>query len=63
MAACKVGYLILAARVLGLDCGPMSGLDNAKVNQEFFPGAKKPDKIQFPVQLGPTEIPRSFVRS
>ena len=29
-------YLILAARALGLDCGPMSGFDNAKVDQEFF---------------------------
>lgn len=28
-------YLILAARALGLDCGPMSGFDNAKVNEEF----------------------------
>ena len=29
-------YLIVAARSLGLDCGPMSGFDNAKVDQEFF---------------------------
>lgn len=29
-------YLILAARSLGLDCGPMSGFDNAKVDEEFF---------------------------
>ena len=32
------GYLIVAARALGLDCGPMSGFDNAKVDAEFFPG-------------------------
>jgi len=32
------GYLILAARAVGLDCGPMSGFDNAKVDQEFFSG-------------------------
>jgi len=32
------GYFILAARSLGLDCGPMSGFDNAKVDQEFFSG-------------------------
>lgn len=32
------GYLILAARALGLDCGPMSGFDNAKVDAAFFPG-------------------------
>jgi 3-hydroxypropanoate dehydrogenase len=30
-------YLMLAARALGLDCGPMSGFDNAKVDAEFFP--------------------------
>ena len=29
-------YLIMAARSLGLDCGPMSGFDNAKVDEEFF---------------------------
>ena len=29
-------YLIIAARSLGLDCGPMSGFDNAKVDHEFF---------------------------
>ena len=33
-------YLIMAARALGLDCGPMSGFDAAKVNQEFFPDQK-----------------------
>ncbi len=31
-------YLILAARALGLDCGPMSGFDNAKVDELFFAG-------------------------
>ncbi|MBS1876876.1 MAG: malonic semialdehyde reductase [Acidobacteria bacterium] len=30
-------YLIVAARALGLDCGPLSGFDNAKVDAEFFP--------------------------
>ncbi len=34
------GYFILAARALGLDCGPMSGYDNAKVDEAFFPGGK-----------------------
>lgn len=32
-------YLILAARSLGLDCGPLSGFDQAKVDREFFPRA------------------------
>lgn len=31
------GYFILAARSLGLDCGPMSGFDNEGVDQCFFP--------------------------
>ncbi len=30
-------YLMLAARSLGLDCGPMSGFDNAKLEAAFFP--------------------------
>ncbi len=31
-------YLMIAARALGLDCGPMSGFDNAKVDAAFFAG-------------------------
>jgi 3-hydroxypropanoate dehydrogenase len=33
-------YFILAARALGLDAGPMSGFDNAKVDAEFFPDGR-----------------------
>ena len=33
-------YLILAARALGLDCGPMSGFDNARLDEEFFSAGK-----------------------
>jgi 3-hydroxypropanoate dehydrogenase len=33
-------YLIMAARAVGLDCGPMSGFDNAKVDAEFFPDGR-----------------------
>jgi 3-hydroxypropanoate dehydrogenase len=33
-------YFILAARAVGLDCGPMSGFDNAKVDAEFFPDGR-----------------------
>ena len=32
------GYFVLAARAVGLDCGPMSGFDNGKVDAEFFAG-------------------------
>lgn len=43
-------YLIIAARLLGLDCGPMSGFDSAAVNAEFFPDGKW--KANFIVNLG-----------
>jgi 3-hydroxypropanoate dehydrogenase len=33
-------YLIMAARAIGLDCGPMSGFNNAMVDATFFPGGK-----------------------
>ena len=36
----QAAYLIIAARALGLDCGPMSGFDNAKVDAAFFPEGK-----------------------
>jgi 3-hydroxypropanoate dehydrogenase len=48
------GYFILAARSLGLDCGPMSGFDNAKVDAEFFAGAEE-DATEIP--------PESLVKS
>jgi 3-hydroxypropanoate dehydrogenase len=34
------GYFLLAARAVGLDCGPMSGFDNAKIDAEFFPDGR-----------------------
>lgn len=43
-------YLILAARALGLDCGPMSGFNAEKVNAEFFPDGKW--KANFLVNIG-----------
>lgn len=36
----QAAYLIMAARSLGLDCGPMSGFDAAKVDAAFFPDGK-----------------------
>ena len=38
-------YLMFAARSLGLDCGPMSGFDHAKVDHEFFPAASSAGAI------------------
>jgi 3-hydroxypropanoate dehydrogenase len=43
-------YLILAARSLGLDCGPMSGFDNARLDAEFFPDGRW--RSNFLVNLG-----------
>lgn len=39
-ATLQAAYFIIAARALGLDCGPMSGFDNAKVDAEFFPDGR-----------------------
>ena len=38
-AAMQGAYLILAARALGLDCGPIGGFDHAKVDATFFPNS------------------------
>lgn len=54
-------YVILAARALGLDCGPMSGFDNAKVDAEFFAGTKV--KSNFLVNLGYGDPDKLFPRS
>ncbi len=43
-------YLIMAARAIGLDCGPMSGFDNAKVDELFFAGTSI--KSNFVCSLG-----------
>ncbi|HKW93734.1 MAG TPA: malonic semialdehyde reductase [Methylomirabilota bacterium] len=43
-------YVMLAARALGLDCGAMSGFDNAKVDAEFFPDGRV--KSNFLCNLG-----------
>ena len=55
------GYLILAARALGLDCGPMSGFDNAKVDEAFFAGTTI--KSNFLVNLGYGDPAGVFPRS
>ena len=54
-------YLILAARALGLDTGPMSGFDNAKVDEAFFKGT--PIKSNFLVNLGKGDPSSIFPRS
>lgn len=44
------GYLMIALRALGLDCGPMSGFSNAKVDELFFPGTEI--KSNFLINIG-----------
>lgn len=39
-ATLQAAYFMLAARAIGLDCGPMSGFDNEAVDREFFPGGR-----------------------
>ena len=54
-------YMMLAARSLGLDCGPMSGFDNAKVDAAFFAGTQW--KSNFLVNLGKGDPASIFPRS
>jgi len=54
-------YLLLAARSLGLDCGPMSGFDNAKVDATFFAGTRI--RSNFLVNLGAGDPASIFPRS
>jgi 3-hydroxypropanoate dehydrogenase len=54
-------YFMLAARALGLDCGPMSGFDADQVNAEFFPGTAI--KVNFICNLGYGDAAQLFPRS
>ena len=54
-------YFMLAARALGLDCGPMSGFDAGKVNAEFFPDGKW--KANFLCNLGFGDPSKLFPRN
>ncbi len=55
------GYLILAARALGLDCGPMSGFDPAKIDAVFWAGSSV--KTNFICALGHGDASKVFQRS
>ncbi len=55
------GYLIIAARALGLDCGPMSGFDAAKLDAAFWAGT--PVKTNFICTLGHGDASKVFARS
>jgi len=68
-ASLQGGYFILAARALGLDCGPMSGFDNSKVDAEFFtdtagnPAAFHRVKSNFLCNLGYGDEGKLFPRN
>ena len=54
-------YLIMAARSMGLDCGPMSGFDNAKVDAAFFAGTTV--KSNFLCNIGYGDASKLYPRS
>jgi 3-hydroxypropanoate dehydrogenase len=54
-------YLIIAARALGLDCGPMSGFDNAGVDKAFFAGTRI--QSNFICNLGYGKVNSPFPRN
>ena len=55
------GYLIMAARALGIDCGPMSGFDAAKVDAAFWAGTSV--KTNFICNLGHGDPGKLYPRS
>jgi 3-hydroxypropanoate dehydrogenase len=57
-ATLQGAYFVLAVRALGLDAGPMSGFDNAKVDAEFFPdGQWKSNFLCIIGKADPTAVP------
>lgn len=54
-------YFMMAARAVGLDCGPMSGLDLGKVNAEFFPDGRL--AANFVINLGYGDTSKLFNRN
>jgi 3-hydroxypropanoate dehydrogenase len=59
-ALLQMGYFILAARSLGLDCGPMGGFDRAKTDAEFFPDGRLISL--FLINIGYGDDSKSFPR-
>ena len=55
------GYFIIAARMLGLDCGPMSGFDQNGLDKEFFPNSNI--KSNFLCNIGYGDSTNIFKRS
>ncbi len=57
----QVAYLILALRAVGLDTGPMTGFDNAKVDAEFFPEGHVKSNVL--INIGYGDAAKLFPRS
>ena len=60
-ATLQGAYLLIAARAIGIDCGPMSGFDNARVDAEFFAGTTL--RSNFLCNLGVGDPAKLFPRS
>ncbi len=58
-AALQAGYLILAARGLGLDCGPMGGFDTAAVDKAFFADGQYKSFLLINLGYGDKAYPRN----
>ena len=61
-SALQGAYLMIAARAIGLDCGPMSGFDAKKVEQEFF-GDNPRHRVNFICSIGYGDPTSIFARS
>jgi len=59
-ATLQAAYFMLAARAVGLDCGPMSGFDHAKIDAAFFPDGRV--KSNFLCNLGRGDPSLTFER-
>ncbi len=59
----QAAYLIIAARAIGLDCGPMSGFDQTTLDKEFFPDGRLKSNLLINLGYGdktgmPERLPR-----
>lgn len=57
----QAAYFIMAARALGLDCGPMAGFDKAAVDAAFFAGTSLKSNVL--VNLGYADVEKGFPRN
>jgi 3-hydroxypropanoate dehydrogenase len=60
-ASLQGGYFIVAARAVGLDCGPMSGFDNARIDAAFWAGTAV--RTNFICNLGHGDASKLFARN